>query len=176
METYDVMKAIEEKTRRLYALGCLNCAVTPTMKIEVRFDIEGNVAGQARSNGIVRYNLYMAEHNFEAFITDVVPHEIGHMVAYELQRKTGRRIQPHGETWKSIVRSLGSNPSRTHKFESNPTTKVGRYAYECQACGMIHYVTFAKHEKIQASCGKARCSCKGKGQVNFLGKVTSKKA
>jgi SprT protein len=47
----------------------------------------------------------------EKFIAEIVPHELGHMVAYKVFKDEG-----HGQGWHFVMQVLGIPYSRTHTF------------------------------------------------------------
>lgn len=119
--------------------------------LEIRFDLRGRAAGQARcgSRGpwIIRYNPVLLRQNGERFIAETVPHEVAHLVAYH---RHGPRIRPHGAEWRAIMGQLGATPERCHQYDLSHiprrTTRV--FTYHC-ACAE-HQLTSIRHRRILA--------------------------
>lgn len=159
MNKLDIQKSIMERVQELYEFGCKTYNV-PVTKIDVRFDIRGLCAGMASSAGYVRFNMFIAENNLSEFMNDTVPHEVAHMVAYGVSRRTGKRLQPHGYEWQAICRKLGGNAKRCHSFQVEEKVKPHRYV--CLKCGKVHDVSPRKSNSIQrAGVDRVRCSCGG---------------
>lgn len=97
---------------------------------EISFRLRGQKAGVAHlDENLLRFNPTLYEQNREDFLRQTVPHEVAHMIARAL---FGRRIQPHGGEWKSIMLEVfGLSPQRCHSYavERRPVT---RYLYRCQ--------------------------------------------
>jgi len=139
-----------EQTRKLLqqALARLNLRAR---ELEIRFDLRGRAAGQARCGSrdpwLIRYNAVLLRENGERFIAETVPHEVAHLVAYH---RHGPRIRPHGPEWQAIMGQLGATPERCHQYDLSHvprrTTRV--YTYHC-ACGE-HQLTSIRHRRILA--------------------------
>lgn len=62
----------------------------------------------------IRLNPVLLLENSEAFIEEVVPHELAHLLVW----KHFGRVAPHGKEWKWMMESvLGVPARRTHQFE-----------------------------------------------------------
>ncbi|MGL4714077.1 MAG: SprT-like domain-containing protein, partial [Shewanella sp.] len=79
-----------------------------------QFSLRGKSAGTAHlQQNRLRFNPVLLRENSEAFLTDVVPHEICHLLCFQLFGKT----KPHGKEWQSLMLTLFKvNPSTTHSF------------------------------------------------------------
>jgi SprT protein len=103
-------------------------------KLKIKFDINSaRLAGQANmTDCVVRFNPTYLNKYGEDYIDDTIPHEVCHIGTWEAYRGRG-----HGSLWKSMMRSVGSNPTRCHTYtpeagQGHPKTK---YVYECSNCG-----------------------------------------
>jgi len=47
----------------------------------------------------------------EEFCKDTIPHELSHIVAWRIFEDPG-----HGKGWKTVMRSIGLNPTRLHEM------------------------------------------------------------
>ena len=76
----------------------------------------GNVAGRAvYGPNEVRLNLVYAITQGRDMLEDTLPHEIAHIMAYQL---FGREVAGHGKEWKECYRMLtkGKDPTRCHTY------------------------------------------------------------
>lgn len=97
------------------------------------FDLTGSSAGQVQFNASqtkwhVRYNMYIASHNYDEFMKETVVHEIAHLVARNVY---GANIKPHGVEWKTVMRKLGYEPETTHTMECASARQGSTYKYKC---------------------------------------------
>ena len=85
----------------LDALRILETAYGRTFRTpELAFDLRGRTAGLAYyGTPRIRINLSLAERNTEHFLRETVPHEVAHLVSFELYGSRGRG---HGAHWKSV--------------------------------------------------------------------------
>lgn len=133
---------------------------------EVRFDLRGKSAGQARferlrhyglkqkANAIIRFNRILMEENPDAFIGEVAPHETAHVVAHQL---FGHRIKPHGKEWQMIMRTvLNQKPTVTHRFD---VTKAAPkpYIYRCGCDDLTHSLSIIRHNRVQRKQASYLC-------------------
>lgn len=135
---------------------------SPIPAPEVRFDLRGKAAGQVRmAPGRVwqiRYNPVLLAREGDAFLTQTVPHEVAHLIAFAL---FGRDIRPHGEEWQGVMRHLGAEPRRCHSFavDDLPARRLRRFDYHC-AC-RTHQLTSTRHYRAQAGQTYTCVACRG---------------
>lgn len=128
---------------------------------EVSFDLRGTSAGQLQirqKEGIyrIRYNRVLLEENPETVIGNTVPHEVSHLVAYQVY---GRKISQHGAEWKSVMSDVfGLKPNRCHQMDVSAVAPRP-YIYGC-LCNREIRVTKRHHRKIQKSDGYSCRVCK----------------
>lgn len=146
----DLRYQAERLTNRLLALASRHFGATLATP-QVRFDLRGKNAGQARVTNqgscLVRYNAQLLERHPQAFLAQTVPHETAHLVAYSL---FGPRISPHGRQWRTIMGLFGAPPERCHNYNVDglQTRHLRRYGYRC-AC-RIHRLTSIRHNRIRS--------------------------
>ncbi|TFH88637.1 metallopeptidase [Billgrantia azerbaijanica] len=119
----------------------------------VWLDLRGQCAGQAHfGRGGLRFNPVLLAENRQAFLVEVVPHEMAHWLVHHLE--DGHRMRPHGHEWRTVMRRLfGLAPRATHRFDTGRASPAP-YRYRC-ACRM-HAFTARRH--ALASRGRAyRC-------------------
>lgn len=111
---------------------------------ETRFDIRGKTAGMALlQRWELRFNPILLSENVDAFIQNVVPHEISHLIVYA---QCGR-VRPHGEQWQKIMQDLFNvTPKTTHSFDVS-SVQGRSFSYQCQ-CN-THHLSVRRHNKMQ---------------------------
>lgn len=126
----------------------------------LRFDIRGRAAGQFRAGRSrkdspeLRFNPSLLIQQPEAFMAEVVPHEVAHLVAYTLY---GPRIKPHGREWQGVMMEVyGLEPQVTHTFEV-PDSGRFKYQYVCGCEGRVHYLSGIRHQRIQQKTSQYTC-------------------
>ncbi|APW54723.1 SprT family zinc-dependent metalloprotease [Pasteurella multocida] len=119
----------------------------------VHYNVRGMKAGVAYlQQNEIRLNPILLLENSAAFIQQVVPHELAHLIVYQVFG----RVKPHGEEWQSVMQDVFHlTPEVCHQFDVSSVTKQ-RYPYQCQC--QTHYLSVRRHHNIQS--GKAIYFCK----------------
>ncbi len=118
------------------------------------FDLRGRSAGQAHyQRGGLRFNRTLLHENRQAFMDEIVPHEMAHWLVFHLEE--GPKARPHGREWQTVMRKLyGLKPVVTHRFDI-ARASPSPYLYRCR-CETLHRFTGRRHS--QASKGtRYRC-------------------
>lgn len=99
----------------------------------------------------IRLNPVLLAENQQAFIDEVVPHELAHLLVW----KHFGRVAPHGKEWKWMMEAiLGVPARRTHQFElSSIRTKTFPYRCRCQQ----HQLTIRRHNRVVRGEATYRC-------------------
>jgi SprT protein len=127
---------------------------------KVTFDLRGLSAGEAYPRPpAIRYNAELLLQHGQAFLDEIVPHEVAHLVVAAVF--PGRR-RPHGREWKIVMELFGAPARRCHSWEVEPARRVKRFAYRC-ACSTPHLLTKRAHLRIRR--GTAEYSCRRCGSV-----------
>ncbi|MEG3768093.1 SprT family zinc-dependent metalloprotease [Alteromonas sp. 14N.309.X.WAT.G.H12] len=80
--------------------------------------------------------------NKQAFFDDVIPHEVSHLLAYQLFG----RVKPHGPQWQHIMVDVFHVPAKTtHNFDLT-NVQVNTVMYQC-GCGDVP-LTLRRHNKV----------------------------
>ena len=118
-----------------------------------QFTLRGRSAGTAHlQQNRLRFNPVLLRENSEAFLAEVVPHEISHLLCFQLFGKT----KPHGREWQSIMLKLFKvSPNTTHSFDTQ-SVKGKDFEYRC-ACGPVR-LSIRRHNKVLR--GETRYLCK----------------
>jgi SprT protein len=145
------------------AMGIYN--VTLSMP-PVDVNIKGCCAGRARlAQWAISYNYELFIQNQQEFIERTVPHEVAHMIVYQVfGREASRRH--HGRYWKMVMNRIGAKHiERCHSYDTsrvhNPHSKQARnFVYKC-GC-KEHILTSIRHRRIIQQGQKYFCrACKG---------------
>ena len=125
---------------------------------EVNYELRGIKAGVAYlQKNVIKFNRTLLLENSDEFIRQVVPHELAHLVVYQMFG----RVKPHGKEWQLVMNEIFNLPSDTcHQFEVKSVQgKTCEYRCACQ----LPFLSIRRHnrivrEKIEYLCRK----CKGK--------------
>lgn len=131
---------------------------------QVRFNQRGRIAGSAwLERWELRFNPVLLADNAEAFLAEIVPHEVAHLVAFALHGK----VKPHGREWQSIMTNVfGLEPRTRHKLNTEKASPVFTYQCSCR----IHKLSLRRHNSVRR--GQKRYQCIHCNQP--LAPVTSK--
>ncbi|MEW5789895.1 MAG: SprT-like domain-containing protein [Pseudomonadota bacterium] len=136
---------------------CTTFSIRPP---SVSLDLTGATAGQALwPANHIRLNQVLLRENLAAFLAEVIPHELCHL----WQRQLGKTDRPHGRVWQALMRRMGVEPRRCHRFDlaSARTRCLRHFAYAC-ACGP-QSLSSRRHNKVQR--GEALYRCRRCGQT-----------
>ncbi|PHM74425.1 SprT family zinc-dependent metalloprotease [Xenorhabdus kozodoii] len=109
----------------------------------ITYQQRGTIAGSARlQDWEIRLNPVLLIENQQAFIDQVIPHELAHLLAYHQFGK----VAPHGKEWRFIMEMIFEVPAnRTHQFSVNSVrSKIFIYYCGCQQ----HELTIRQHNKV----------------------------
>lgn len=129
----------------------------PTLNYKQR----GTTAGSAYlKEWEIRLNAVLLIENGDSFINEVIPHELAHLLVYQVFGRKG--IAPHGKEWKWMMEHVLDVPAkRTHRFEVT-SVKSRTFTYHC-ACSTTHELTIRRHNKIVR--GENQYLCRKCGEV-----------
>ncbi|KHT52531.1 hypothetical protein RJ41_11265 [Alteromonas marina] len=108
----------------------------------ITFRRSGKNAGTAfLQQNRVNFHPLLFKDNVDAFLEDVIPHEVSHLLVWTLFG----RVQPHGKEWRSIMLGVFKrSPSATHQFDVKQVAKT--FLYECN-CD-TYALSTRRHNKI----------------------------
>lgn len=119
---------------------------------KVVYQQRGTAAGTAWLEKYeIRLNPVLLTENLHAFIDEVVPHELAHLLVW----KRFGRVAPHGREWKWMMESVFGIPARrTHQFElGSVRSKTFPYRCKCQQ----HQLTIRRHNRVLRKEAVYRC-------------------
>jgi SprT protein len=130
----------------------------------------GTKAGTAnlRFNIITLNPDYFSNGHMEDMINRTLPHEIAHLVAYQLFGDRG-----HGRGWKMVMRQFGLEPSRCHSYSLKGIKTRSRrtHEYSCKCSDLKHSVSMKMHSKIQSRPSNFSCR-RCKSPLLFAGELS----
>lgn len=109
----------------------------------VNYALRGRKAGVAYlQQNEIRLNPVLLAENGQAFIRQVVPHELAHLLVFQ---QFGR-VLPHGKEWKMVMEQVLKVPSEIyHRFDTqNVSGATFRYTCGCQ----IHALSIRRHNAV----------------------------
>ncbi|WED22213.1 SprT family zinc-dependent metalloprotease [Vibrio sp. JC009] len=133
----------------------------------VNFKLRGKAAGKAYLQASeIRLNRVLFEENYTAFINEVIPHEVAHLVTFQVFGK----VRPHGKEWQMVMEKVFGIPAKTtHSFE---VISVQGKTFEYQCSCEQYALSIRRHNKVQRK--QANYICKSCRQpLLFTGKQLS---
>lgn len=133
----------------------------------IELNLRGQSAGTANlQNNSLRFNKQLLIENKQHFLKQTVPHEVAHLIAYQL---FGIVIKPHGKEWRYIMQIVFQLPAeRCHHYKIDRKTKR-YYLYNCQCMTLIHPLTARRHHLIAQGYQYICKYCKKR--LNFTGQT-----
>lgn len=119
---------------------------------ELLFSLRGKSAGTAHLQlNKIRLNPILLTENPEVFLTQVVSHEIAHLLCYQVYGK----VKPHGQEWQGIMAQVFNlRPHTTHQLNTQSVTGQ-EFEYLCN-CGSIN-LSIRRHNRVQRGQNQYRC-------------------
>ncbi|BDY03398.1 SprT family zinc-dependent metalloprotease [Ferrimonas sp. YFM] len=120
---------------------------------QISLKLRGQSAGAAHlQENRLRFNPVLLAENPDAFLAEVVPHEVAHLLAWQLHG----RVRPHGPEWQVLMsRVFDCAPRARHSFDISSVAPA-TFPYRC-GC-QDHALTVRRHNKVRR--GQARYICR----------------
>ncbi|MBU6460390.1 MAG: SprT-like domain-containing protein [Proteobacteria bacterium] len=145
------------------------CHIFKILPPELRFDLNGKCAGLAYwPQNYIRINLTLFMEHPEAFLKEVIPHELCHIWKNQLNLP-GR---PHGRSWKELMCKMGVTATRTHNFPIDHliTKQFKQFPYICSC--REYLLSSIRHNRVLAGrkylCRNCKTHLKLKKEANNL--------
>ncbi len=118
----------------------------------VALNQHGKIAGSAHlQKNLIKLNRKLFLQNQHAFVEQVIPHEVAHIVCFQ---KFGK-VKPHGPEWQSVMRLVFNIPAEvTHKFDVK-NVGMREFAYQCNCSELMLSAT--RHNKVTRGRQQYRC-------------------
>lgn len=146
---------VEQKCHDLIAKG--NAMFGTNVKLaSIGWDLRGHAAGQAKRSGLVysvRFNLEAKRLDPNHFFNNTVPHEIAHLIVFELTLTGRSRDRGHGRDFKRVCLALGGSATRCHNIALTKAKVHKKYKYTTDS-GRTIEVGGLVHKKIQQGQGR----------------------
>ena len=112
----------------------------------------GKIAGTANlTTNVINLNRVLYVHNRQAFLDDVIPHEVSHLIVHQ---RFGR-VKPHGREWQYVMEKVFGVPATaTHQFDLSPL-KLNTMTYYC-GCGPVE-LGIRRHNTVKRGEQSYRC-------------------
>lgn len=140
--TQSLQQELLDKVEQCYAVA------TRRLKREfplpqVLFNQRGKIAGCALlQKNVLRFHPLIYQQNHRHFLEHVVPHEIAHLLVWQLYGKTA----PHGRHWQQIMNEVFELPAlRTHQYDVD-NLGIKTITYQCR-CGEVP-LTMRRHNNV----------------------------
>lgn len=125
---------------------------------EVLFDLKGRSAGQLvyseeTRTFKIRINRILLEKDPFHVIQQTVPHEVAHLVVYQVY---GAKISPHGKEWQSVMSDVfGLRPDRCHRIDT-ASASPKPYVYYCR-CTKLFRLSKRMHTQLTTKRKTYKC-------------------
>lgn len=143
----------------------------------ISYDLRGKTAGTATyQKNHIRLNAQLLIENKEHFINRTVPHELGHLITWEVYKndpsfRSWNRVAHHGSHWKRVCRIIGMNDvTRTHSYDVSKSSvrKSQQFVWGCDKCGDLMSVSKSKHTKMLGGDYHHKCGNRQRGSISFV--------
>jgi SprT protein len=118
----------------------------------IQFTLRGKSAGTAHLQlNKIRFNPVLLKENPEAYLNQVVCHEISHLLCFMLYGK----VKPHGKEWQHMMQTVFKVPADT-RHQLNTQSVVGKeFDYLCH-CGQVK-LSIRRHNRVVRGQTQYRC-------------------
>lgn len=161
----DLIYRAEEKVIQVYLIAEKIFHRNFTLP-KVIFRDMGRTAGRAHYHeNKITLSPTLLKENTEIFLNTTIPHEIAHLITFQVFGVTG-----HGPVWKRVMMSLGVKEiKRCHSYDTSSVgQKRQKFVYVCSCNKFLFGV--ARHRKVQNDSAQYHC-VKNKHRLTFSGEI-----
>ena len=130
-----------------------NCYFGASLDVpSLSFRRSGANAGTAHlQKNKINLNPIYALENQQEFLSQVIPHEVAHIVAFQIYGK----VKPHGKEWQSIMKVIFKCEPKTRHAMETSEPRTNSVLYYCH-CGDVE-LSIRRHNKVQRGEQKYQC-------------------
>lgn len=156
---FELQKRVTDEVKRYMDLAKETYNI-PKFNFNLEFSYKlGRIAGQCKYHKgnkqiTVIYNAILLPDNIQEYFNETIAHEVAHAVEYYIKGKSS-----HGRNWKSIMRTFGVNPERTHNMDTRKSAKGGLFLYKCEKCSAELEIGKIRHNRLQKNPNKYSHPC-----------------
>lgn len=167
--------AIQQKVKDCLAKGNAQFNAEASIAKIVYTDDEAYAGKAVSDKGIVYIILstYFLEIAFDWIISEIIPHEVAHVIGFWLTDNKMKGSYAHGPRWREIAKYLGASGAIQPKLPADSEDNV-KYQYK-SSTGRSLYLNKDQHEDLQHNFKVFKDNNDG-GRVTAGGFVGRKKA
>lgn len=139
----DIQAVVEQAM--FYINKAISFYPSPIQVPEIAFNMKGKMPSKTNFKaGKISFNPVLLLENWDAFMLDVIPHEVAHYVSMSVW---GEKIQAHGPEWCAVMKHFAVSPHASYDFDTvnAERNQEGRHIHSC-GCG-VHLVSAAANEE-----------------------------